>query len=154
MKVFYWSPFISKVATVSSVIRSAESLLKYSKKKDYLNISIIDAIGEWKNYEQIIDPKISIIKLNKKNVSEFLPKEGFFGSRLSYILIFVLTFGLQLWMFATPIVYPLSIIPDNYKILAVLNPMTGVVELFRWSFFGVTSIEFYHIHSNLFVTFK
>lgn len=68
-------------------------------------------------------------------------------------LIFVLTFGLQLWMFATPIVYPLSIIPDNYKILAVLNPMTGVVELFRWSFFGVTSIEFYHIIIGLVITF-
>ena len=35
MKIFYWSPFISKVATVSTVIRSAESILKYSKKEYY-----------------------------------------------------------------------------------------------------------------------
>jgi hypothetical protein len=33
MKIFYWSPFISEVATVSSVIKSAESILKYSKEK-------------------------------------------------------------------------------------------------------------------------
>ena len=92
MKIFYWSPFISKVATVSSVIRSAESILKYSKKKNNINVAIIDAIGEWKNYRKIINPKIEIINLSKKNISETLPKVGFFKSRLSYALIFALTF--------------------------------------------------------------
>ena len=92
MKIFYWSPFISKVATVSSVIRSAESILKYSKKKNNINVAIIDAIGEWKNYRKIINPKIEIINLSKKDFSKFLPKEGFFKSRLSYALIFALTF--------------------------------------------------------------
>ena len=92
MKIFYWSPFISKVATVSSVIRSAESILKYSKKKNNINVAIIDAIGEWKNYRKIINPKIEIINLSKKNISESLPKVGFFKSRLSYVLIFALTF--------------------------------------------------------------
>ena len=92
MKIFYWSPFISKVATVSSVIRSAESILKYSKKKNNINVTIIDAIGEWKNYRKIINPKIEIINLSKKNISESLPKVGFFKSRLSYALIFTLTF--------------------------------------------------------------
>ena len=66
MKIFYWSPFISKVATVSSVIRSAESVLKYSKKGNNVNLAIIDAIGEWKNYKKIINPKIEIINLTKK----------------------------------------------------------------------------------------
>ena len=46
MKIFYWAPFISKVATVSSVIRSAESILKYSKNEKNINVAIIDAIGE------------------------------------------------------------------------------------------------------------
>jgi len=92
MKIFYWSPFISKVATVSSVIRSAESILKYSKKENNINVAIIDAIGEWKNYRKIINPKIEIINLSKKNISESLPKVGFFKSRLSYVLIFTLTF--------------------------------------------------------------
>jgi len=92
MKIFYWSPFISKVATVSSVIRSAESILKYSKSKDSINVAIIDAIGEWTNYRKIIDQKIKIINLKKKRIFEILPKEGFFKSRLSYVIIFVITF--------------------------------------------------------------
>jgi len=92
MKIFYWSPFISKVATVSSVIRSAESILKYSKKKNNLNVAIIDAVGEWKNYKKIIDQKIEIINLNKRNIIQYLPKGGFFKSRLSYVLIFIMTF--------------------------------------------------------------
>ena len=92
MKIFYWSPFISKVATVSSVIRSAESVLKYSKEANNVNVAIIDAIGEWKNYKKLIDPKIEIINLNKKNIFEYLPKGSFIKSRLSYVLIFFLTF--------------------------------------------------------------
>ena len=78
MKIFYWSPFISKVATTSSVIRSAESIVKYSQKENNVNLAIIDAIGEWKNYKKLIDPKIEIINLNKKNIYEYLPKGSFF----------------------------------------------------------------------------
>ena len=92
MKIFYWSPFLSKVATVSSVIRSAESLIKYTKKKNNINVAIIDAIGEWQSYRKTINSKINIINLSKKNISGFLPKKGFLKSRLSYIIIFVLTF--------------------------------------------------------------
>ena len=91
MKIFYWSPFISKVATVSSVIKSAESITRYSKKNN-VNVAIIDAVGEWTNYKKLIDPKIEIINLNKKNIFRYLPKGNFFKSRLSYVLIFVLNF--------------------------------------------------------------
>ena len=52
-------------------------------------------------------------------------------------LVFVLGFGIQLWMFATPIVYPLSIIPDNYVIFSILNPMTSIVECFKYIFFNL-----------------
>ena len=60
-------------------------------------------------------------------------------------LVFVLGFGIQLWMFATPIVYPLSIIPDNYVIFSILNPMTSIVECFKYIFFHESSIKFAHI---------
>ena len=60
-------------------------------------------------------------------------------------LVFVLGFGIQLWMFATPIVYPLSIIPDNYVIFSILNPMTSIVECFKYIFFNESSIKFVHI---------
>ena len=66
-------------------------------------------------------------------------------------LVFVLGFGIQLWMFATPIVYPLSIIPDNYVIFSILNPMTSIVECFKYILFNESSIKFAHILlSNLF----
>ena len=42
-------------------------------------------------------------------------------------LTLAMGFAVQLWMFATPIVYPLSIIPEKYRLLAALNPMTSIV---------------------------
>ena len=92
MKIFYGSPFISKVAIVLSVVKSAESILKYSKKKEAINVALIDAIGEWKNYESKINPKIEIIKLNEINFLKYLPKGGFIKSRISYLFIFIFNF--------------------------------------------------------------
>lgn len=51
-------------------------------------------------------------------------------------LIFLLTFGIQLLMYATPIVYPLSRIGEKYKWLLLANPMTSIVETFRLGFLG------------------
>ena len=48
----------------------------------------------------------------------------------------VVPFGLQLWMFATPIVYPLSLIPPDWRWVVALNPMAGAVEGFRASLLG------------------
>jgi lipopolysaccharide transport system permease protein len=47
-----------------------------------------------------------------------------------------LPFMLQVWMYATPIVYPLSIVPAEWRWLYSLNPMVGVIEGFRWAVFG------------------
>ena len=49
MKIYYWAPFFSKIATTQAVIRSAESLIKHSKKQKY-KVALIDAIGEWNEY--------------------------------------------------------------------------------------------------------
>ena len=51
-KVFYWSPFTSKVATVKSVINSAYSVNKYLNKNSF-RATIIDAVHEWKDYSNI-----------------------------------------------------------------------------------------------------
>lgn len=48
----------------------------------------------------------------------------------------VVAFGAQLWMYATPIVYPLSQVPERFRIYFAFNPMAAVVECFRWAFFG------------------
>jgi len=51
-------------------------------------------------------------------------------------LIFLLTFGIQLLMYATPIIYPLSSIGLKYKWLILANPMSAIVETFRVGFLG------------------
>jgi lipopolysaccharide transport system permease protein len=45
-------------------------------------------------------------------------------------------FLIQLWLFATPVVYPSSLVPENWRPLLGLNPVTGVVEGFRWALLG------------------
>jgi lipopolysaccharide transport system permease protein len=45
---------------------------------------------------------------------------------------FVLPFAIQLWMFATPVAYPASLVPPQWRTLYALNPMVGVIEGFRW----------------------
>jgi lipopolysaccharide transport system permease protein len=49
-----------------------------------------------------------------------------------------LPFMLQVWMYASPIVYPLSLVPARWKVLYSLNPMVGVIEGFRWALLGKT----------------
>ena len=51
MKIFYWSPFFTKIATISAVLNSAKSLVKYQKDNLY-SVSIINAIGEWNEYKK------------------------------------------------------------------------------------------------------
>jgi lipopolysaccharide transport system permease protein len=49
---------------------------------------------------------------------------------------FALPFLAQLWMYATPVVYSLTSVPEQWRWLVVLNPMTAVVEGFRWGLSG------------------
>jgi lipopolysaccharide transport system permease protein len=48
----------------------------------------------------------------------------------------LVSFGIQLMMYATPVIYPVSAIPDKYKWLIQLNPMTSIIETFRAIFLG------------------
>jgi len=57
-------------------------------------------------------------------------------------LTYLISFGIQLFMYATPVVYPLSSIPDKYKFLLLLNPLTAIFECFRYAFLGTGSFEF------------
>jgi len=49
---------------------------------------------------------------------------------------YITPFLTQFWLFITPIVYPTSMIPEQWRLLYALNPMTGVVEGFRWAILG------------------
>jgi lipopolysaccharide transport system permease protein len=49
---------------------------------------------------------------------------------------FALPFLIQVWMFATPVIYPASLVPEKWRWILGLNPITGVVEGFRSALFG------------------
>lgn len=49
---------------------------------------------------------------------------------------YTLTFLTQFWLFATPVAYPSSIVPESWRAVYGLNPMAGVVEGFRWALLG------------------
>ena len=88
-KIFYWSPFTtSKIATVKAVINSAGSLNKFFNNNQ-LRISIIDAVHEWKDFEdEIKEKKIELIFLNKYSILNSFKKDGFIRSRIAYLYIF------------------------------------------------------------------
>lgn len=90
MKLYYWCPFFSKIATEKAVINSIESIKKFSKKK--IEPSLIDVIGEWKSQSSVLSEKnIKTINLNKFKIVNILPKHGFIKSRFSYVVIFIIS---------------------------------------------------------------
>ena len=89
MKIYYWSPFLSRIATVSSVIKSIEAIKNYSKEN--IDLAIIDSVGEWKQIPEKTKD-IKIIKLYKKSIINKLPKGGFLRSRFTQLFIFFFSF--------------------------------------------------------------
>lgn len=51
-------------------------------------------------------------------------------------------FLVQLWLFASPVAYPVSLVPEKWRVLYSLNPMAGVIEGFRWALLGKESPDF------------
>jgi lipopolysaccharide transport system permease protein len=60
-------------------------------------------------------------------------------------LTFLISFGVQLLMYATPVIYPVSTIPDKYKPLIMANPMTPIVEGFRYAMLGTGTFDWWHL---------
>jgi len=56
-------------------------------------------------------------------------------------LSFLVGFGMTLFMYATPVIYPLSTAPEKYKWILELNPLTSILEGFRWVILGTGSFE-------------
>lgn len=49
---------------------------------------------------------------------------------------FLISFGVQLMMYASPVVYPISIVPEKYKTLILMNPVSSIIEVFKYTFVG------------------
>jgi lipopolysaccharide transport system permease protein len=60
-------------------------------------------------------------------------------------LKFLITFGVQLLMYGTPVIYPISSIPEKYKIYIMANPMTPIIESFRFMFLGTGQLDYLHL---------
>lgn len=67
-------------------------------------------------------------------------------------LSFLTAFGVQLWMYATPIVYPLSAVPSQWKWLVALNPMAPIVETFRHAFLGSGRVDIGQLGMSIVMT--
>ena len=60
-------------------------------------------------------------------------------------LQYLVAFGVTLLMYATPVIYPLSAIPEQYRWIILANPMTGVIDTFRYSFLGTGDFNLYNL---------
>ena len=89
-KILYWSPFITNVGTVRSTLNSAIAYSRYSLSDNY--VGIINVCGEWDDYkDEIKKNNLYLIKLNF-SYFKYLPKRGYLQSRISFFLIFILSF--------------------------------------------------------------
>jgi len=57
----------------------------------------------------------------------------------------LVTFGVQLFMYATPVIYPISSVPARYRPLIEWNPMTPIIETFRHAFLGAGTVSGTHL---------
>jgi len=55
---------------------------------------------------------------------------------------YTIPFLTQCWMYASPVAYPVSLVPENWRFVYSLNPMAGVVEGFRWALLGKQGPDF------------
>ena len=86
MKIFYWSPHIAKVATVTSVINSIKSFKYYSKKN--ISIGIIECFNEWEE-NKVLFKDLNIQRFKLQDNTNIKNMQGFFKSRFIYIKTFL-----------------------------------------------------------------
>ena len=86
--IVYWSPCLTKVGTMKSTLNSSISLAKYSKNCEVI---ILNVFGEWTKFEGYLKKNDVILKNLTFDYYDLLPKKGFLKSRLSYILIFLIS---------------------------------------------------------------
>lgn len=67
-------------------------------------------------------------------------------------LVVLVSFGVQLWMYITPVVYPISQISKKWKSLFLLNPMAPIIETFRYAFLGSGSIPWIFLGFSVITT--
>ena len=111
--VYYWSPFLTPIATCKAVINSAYSINKFSKKFD---AKIINFYGEFdKNIDDIESKNIETIRFYNNNFLKYFPKYGKIFSRISFIFFFILGFF--------PLIKLLKTNKPNYLIIHLITSL-------------------------------
>ena len=88
--IFYWSPYLGKVATIRSVLNSMIGLKTFTTNK--FNISLINCYGEWDNeISNLKKKKIDIINIQKR-VKFSVDTYGFLASRIIYLKTLFITY--------------------------------------------------------------
>lgn len=67
-------------------------------------------------------------------------------------LIFLITFGVQLLMYATPVIYPLSFVSEKYKLFVLANPLTPLIEYFRFALLGIGEFNIFYLGYSVLFT--
>lgn len=150
MQICYWCPFLTHIATIDAVKNSAVSLKKYSKDSKHSKIKILNSFGEWNFYKNNSD-NISVHDLQNFNFYKIMPKEGFFLSRLTFLIVFFVNF-IPLIKFIKKekpdflIIHLLTILPiilspflsKNTKIILRISglPKMHFIRSFFWKFFS------------------
>ena len=65
---------------------------------------------------------------------------------------YAIPFLIQLWMFASPIIYPLSMLPAKWQWVLMLNPLTGIIQNFRVALFGNQNFEWKSLAASAVIT--
>lgn len=65
---------------------------------------------------------------------------------------YALPFAVQIWLFVTPIIYPTSLVPERYRFLVALNPLTGLIEAFRSSLLPTRHVDWSLLGMSVAVT--
>ena len=119
-KVYYWSPFLSPIATCKAVINSAYSLSRYSKEYES---SIFNLFNEFHLFEKQIKKKnIEFINFYKFNFSKYLPFQGKLKSRFSFIILFILGFF--------PLIKTLKTKKPDYLIIHLISSLPLIILIF------------------------
>jgi len=125
-----------------------------------LGIQLLLFIGVWIYFlatDNTLHPNITILL-----VPFLILLMGFLGLGFGIIITsmttkyrdlkFLITFGVQLLMYASPIVFPLSLVSEKYpqyKIFLLANPITSIIEAFKYAFLGVGEFNWFYLGYSL-----
>ena len=119
--IYYWSPFISKVATVNAVLASIKTLKTYSGQK--YEPYIINAAGEWNKYKkELSEDGVRVIKLTNSKIIDNTNYTGFLKSRLVYLYLF--------FILLIPLLKLLKKNPPDFLIIHLITPLPLLINYF------------------------